>query len=1153
MTKALFKDILRSIARTKNRFITIFLIASLGVAVFAGIKVTAPDLKDTAARYFLRHNLMDINVISTIGLSDKDVQNISQISGVAAVMPSKTVDAFIEVDGKKVIDVEGAQYSCRAMSLDLDMLKEWQEGVNDAAYMNRVRLVEGVYPKNPDECLIDHSDITSTHRFKIGDVIKLVGDNENLGRKLTNTEFKVVGIVNNPLYVSAERGNSLIGSGKLGNYIYVPSGNFVADYYTNVFVSVAGAFSYSPFSKQYKEDISKVIEEISAISDKAIKERSISLQLEYSPQVVRGEEEYVAKKLEAELKLAEAREQVKQVKYYAEHGEEELAAKKAEYENSLSQAQKELFSGKSQYNAGLAEYNRKLAEYNAAKAIAAKYPNAREDYEKAGEELKKAKEDIDRAERSLTRGKKLLEELKKPDNTETLSVILSNLAKEYPEYKDLIEQAGTQGLPNAIIALEVATITGDAQLANAKQRYEQGKVQYDLAGERIKELDKLADAEKQLNEAKSKLQAGSSDIAIGELTLNMKQMELKYELTLAEEKLAQAKANVATVDEQYAKAEADAQEQLQNARYDLDAGRKMLDSLDNAMWHVEGRESLPGNLEYERSADNMDAFAAVFPVFFFFIAAAVCLSTMTRMVKEERTQLGTLKALGYTSAVIAVKYLVYAFLASAIGSILGIFVGFYLFPRVIYEAYSIMFTTPDLVLSFSWKYALIGFFVMIGSVMAAALFAARKDLMTDAARLMRPVAPKKGKRIFLERFGFVWKRLSFNSKVTLRNMMRNKRRLAMTVTGIAGCTALIVVGMGIDDSISAISANQFGNNSVMTYDAQVVLNDKIVSGISEGKTLEAIKGDSRVDSAMLTYMKSYKGGSEREEELLPVSIIVPQNNEQLSDFINLKNRESGEVHNLTDEGVIVTEKFASHTKSKIGDKVFVQLEDKQTEIEMTVAGIVENYAFHYVYMSEAVYNQAFGTSPDYSFATIKLAPTINSMETSKRDAERSKLAADLMKREDINVVVYVEQAVDAFNGVLSGLDTLTRVFVIGSVILALLVLYNLANININERLRDIASIKVLGFLDREVVAYIFKESIYLTLLGIIFGLLAAVPLHLFVIKVAEINILMYGRSIDLSSYLFATGVIIIFSVLVAVLMSYKLKRVDMVETLKVVE
>ena len=246
-----------------------------------------------------------------------------------------------------------------------------------------------------------------------------------------------MGIVNNPLYVSAERGNSLIGSGKLGNYIYVPSGNFVADYYTNVFVSVAGAFSYSPFSKQYKEDISKVIEEISAISDKAIKERSISLQLEYSPQVVRGEEEYVAKKLEAELKLAEAREQVKQVKYYAEHGEEELAAKKAEYENSLSQAQKELFSGKSQYNAGLAEYNRKLAEYNAAKAIAAKYPNAREDYEKAGEELKKAKEDIDRAERSLTRGKKLLEELKKPDNTETLSVILSNLAKEYPEYKDL--------------------------------------------------------------------------------------------------------------------------------------------------------------------------------------------------------------------------------------------------------------------------------------------------------------------------------------------------------------------------------------------------------------------------------------------------------------------------------------------------------------------------------------------------------------------------------------------------------------------------------------------------------------------------------------------------------------------------------------------
>lgn len=1153
MTKALFKDIVRSIWRTKNRFITIFLIAALGLAVFSGIKATAPDLKDTADNYFLKQNLMDINVISTIGLSENDIDNIGKVSGVQAVMPAKFADAFLEIDGKKVIDVEGAQYSCRAMSLDMDMLKQWQDGVNDAEFMNRVRLVEGVYPKNEDECLIDHSDITSTHRFKIGDIINLVGDHENLGNKLKRSEYKIVGIVNSPLYVSVERGNALIGSGKLGNYIYIPATNFVMDYYTNAFVSVAGAFSYSAFSKQYKADIAEVVENIEAVSEKALQERSADLCLEYSPKVVKGEEEYAAKKLEAEEKLAEARQQVKEVKYYAEHGEEELAAKKAEYEASLSQAQREIYSGKSQYNAGLAEYNKKLAEYNAAKAMADKYPNAREDYKKAGEELDKAKADIDRAERSLGRIQKLLDQLKNPDSSETINTILVNLAKEYPEYKDILEHTGAETIPNAIVTLEVATITGEAQLNVAKSAYDQNKLAYDLAGEQIKSLDKLKDAEVQLAEAKAKLQAGSSDIAIGEITLDMKQMELQYELAIAEEKLAQAKANVATVDKQYAQAEADALLQLQNARYDLDTGRKMLDSLDTAMWHVENRESLPGNLEYERSADNMDAFAAVFPVFFFFIAAAVCLSTMTRMVKEERTQMGTLKALGYSSQVIAIKYLVYAFLASALGSVLGIYLGFYWFPRVIYEAYSIMFTTPDLVLVFRWKYALIGFFVMLLSVMSAALLAARKDLMTDAARLMRPVAPKKGKRVFLEKVGFVWKRLNFDSKVTVRNMMRNKRRLAMTVIGIAGCTSLIVVGMGIDDSITAISANQFGENAVMTYDAQVVLNDKLVSGISEEESLKALESDARVDTAVLTNMQSFKGGSVREEELLPVSIIVPQESDKLSNFISLKNRETGEVFKLGDEGVLVTEKFAEHSKSKVGDKVFVQLDDKTTQIEMTVAGIVENYAFHYIYMSEAVYESTFGSLPVYSFATVKLLPNINAMDAAQRDSERSKLAADLMKRDDVSVVVYMEQAVDAFNGVLSGLDTLTRVFVVGSVILALLVLYNLANININERIRDIASIKVLGFYDREVVSYIFKESIYLTLIGIAFGLLAAIPLHLFVIKIAEVNILMYGRSIDLSSYIFAAGVIIVFSVLVAVLMSFKLKKVDMVETLKVVE
>lgn len=1156
MSKALLKDVFRSIIRTRTRFISIVAIVALGISVFAGIKATAPDLKETAEKYFLDQNLMDINVVSTIGLTDADISQIRKISGVGAVMPAKFVDALLEIDGTKIIDVEGAQFSCRAMSLDRNMVEKYSTaGINDAGFMNRPKLVDGAYPKNSEECLVDSSAMTSTHKFKVGDVITLTGDGENLANKLSRTEYKVSGIVMTPLYISVERGNTLVGSGKLGNFVYIPQENFVTDYYTNAYISVSGAFGFRAFSDEYKDYIAPVVQSIQAIAADRLAARAVSLRTEYTPKVTNGEAELAVKELEAEQKLAEGRAQVEQVKYYAENGEAELAAKKTEYENSLSAAQKELFSGQSQYNAGLAEYNAKLAQYNAARAIADQYPNARADYAKAKDDLEKADQDIKLAEKALEASRKAIEEAKNLQDEESLANLIYLYAVEGldPEILAVLEQARTEGIPTALILLSNLQSMNEADLAVAKREYLLNKADFDIATEQIKKLDELDSAYQKLKDAEAKIRAGSSDIAIGELTLSMKQMELKYELSLAEQKLAQAKAMAGTIDEEFAKTEADVKKQLQYAKSDLAAAKNLLATLDTAQWYADGRDALPGHVEYDQSADNMTAFSAVFPVFFFFIAAVVSLTTMARMVEEERIQLGTLKALGYGPGMIAGKYLIYAVLASLIGSAIGLSIGFKLFPKAIYDAYSIMFTTPDILLPFRTRYALVGTAIVTLAVAAATLFACRKELATCPAQLMRPKAPKKGKRVFLERIGFVWKRLSFGSKVTARNMFRNKKRFIMTLIGISGCTALLLTGLGIKDSISAISIKQFGEGGVTMYDAQIVLNDTLESGINGTETLTEISNDTRIQGAMLTFMKSLNGGSERAADvILPVSIVVPNENAQLSKFIKLQNRVTGEQYELGDDGVLLTEKFAAKTKTKAGDEVFVTLSDK-SQVKLKVAGVVENYAFHYIYMSDAMYQKTFGETPNYNFITAKISDNMKQADETGRNAQKSTLATDLMKRSDVSVVVYTEQASNTFDNIIKGLDTLVLIFIVCAGALAFVVLYNLSNININERLRELATIKVLGFYDREVASYIFRENVLLTILGTAFGVLLGIPLHKFVINVAEVNIVMFGRSIDTSSMIIAASVTVVFSILVSILMRRKLKKISMVESLKSVE
>lgn len=606
-----------------------------------------------------------------------------------------------------------------------------------------------------------------------------------------------------------------------------------------------------------------------------------------------------------------------------------------------------------------------------------------------------------------------------------------------------------------------------------------------------------------------------------------------------------AEEKVKTADEDFKKSKADGEKALKNAQMDLNEANKLLTSLSTAEWMIQDRDDQPGYSGYEQTADRMNAFAKVFPIFFFLVAALVCLTTMARMVEEERTQLGTLKALGYSDFSIVSKYLIYSLAASLIGSIIGLLLGFYIFPKAILAAYRIMYDLPACVIRFKWEYAIVGTIISLFSTSFAALFACYKELKSNPAKLMRPKAPKAGKRIFLERIKFIWTRLNFTSKVTARNLFRNKRKFITTLVGIAGCTALLLTGFGLGDSIRAIMDNQFGENGICKYDVQIVLNSEyLLSENAKPEIMQTIQSNSEIDSAMMTHMEVTTGFSERTDEKVEVNLLVPDNANSLSQFVKLKNRKTGKRVSLGNDGAIITEKLAQQTNTDVGDNITVTVNGKNYDVP--VSGIVENYTFHYVYMSRDLYEKIFSNEPTFNYVTAILSDNVDA-------AQKDKLAVELMKQGEIDAVAYTTQIIETFSTIIKSLNLVVAIFIIAAGALAFVVLYNLSNINLNERTREIATIKVLGFRDGESSQYILRENMILTILGVIIGLILGVFLHQYVVSVAEIDIVMFGRTIKPLSYVFAVLLSFVFSILVNLIMHKKLNKVDLVGSLKAVE
>ena len=655
-----------------------------------------------------------------------------------------------------------------------------------------------------------------------------------------------------------------------------------------------------------------------------------------------------------------------------------------------------------------------------------------------------------------------------------------------------------------------------------------GQKEIDSAKNKISDGEtKLADATLAITNGKNELKTQKEGLELAESMGQPVPDEAKKELEKAEEELNKQEKKIITE-----------KENLEKSKSELKEEENKLSELEKPEYLYKDRNDNPAYSEYKDNADRISSIATVFPVFFFMIAALICLTTMTRMVDEKRGEIGTLKALGYTNGEIAKKFIIYATLASVIGSVLGLIVGYHVFPTVIFNAYGSLYNLPPVIITYYTSYAVQSVIVALLCTLVSAMVVLRVDLLSTPAVLMRPKAPKPGKRIFLERIPFVWSRMNFNQKVTARNLFRYKQRMLMTVLGIAGCMAMIITGFGLKDSIGDIVDLQFGK--IWQYDATVTYNPDATEEennnyISVRDELKEV--DNHLPLSQQTVEVIKKGYTKQE-----VVIDTPKDTEAFKDFIVFKERQKEETYQLDDNGVIINEKLANLFDVKAGDALSIQTADDEVK-KLKVEHITENYAMHFIYMTPTYYQKIFDEEPEYNVDLLKFNETLS-------ETEEEQLAEKLMDTKKAINVSFTSTIGEAMDDTMGSLNIVVWVLIVSAAMLAFIVLYNLTNINISERIRELSTIKVLGFYDKEVTMYVYRENNILTLLGILLGCVLGKLLHSFVIKTAEVDMMMFPPDIHLISYVYSAILTLLFSSVVMYFMHRKLRKVDMIEALK---
>lgn len=1147
---AIRKDFYMEIRKSPGRFLSIFFIVALGVAFFSGIRSAQPSMLATGDYYFDNSQLMDIKAVSTMGLPDTDIQALERVDGVSKVEGGYSLDVISkEEDSQQVLHL---------MSV--------------LPTMNQITVSEGRMPQKVGECLAD-----SEMGYKVGDEISMEsGTDEDIKDSLKTDKLKVVGLGSSPCYISFSRGSTQIGDGSIDGFLIVPERTFDMDVYTEAYIKVDNAEDMVAYSDAYEDEIDRVLDNVEAITGERARLRKTDIKEEAQEEIDKAKGELADGRREAKeeldkaaKKLADGERQLNDGKRQLADGESAIFKAKA----TLNDKQQELNDAKSQYNAGKRQFDEGKAAYQ----------NGLAEYGKQKAEYGPL---IEQGRNQLAEGRKTLDEqwvqyqgmqAQYDDLSGQYSAMngqYNALDAQHQELQTQIDSMdpATEGYEEQIAELQrqqaeikgqQAAIEGqmsgvqagmqqlEAGMAQMKQGLDKAEQEYTANSATLEGYQAALDqGAETLNQSKAQLDASESQLSGAWTQIESGQAQINSgfdEIKSQEAKLSDAKAELAGKEpeladgkREYEKAKKDAEAEISDGEKKIRDAEKDISEIKNPKWYVFDRGTLPEHVGYGENADRMKAIGEVFPVLFFLVAALISLTSMTRMVEEQRIQIGTLKALGYGKAPIAAKYLGYAFIATMGGSIAGVLVGEKVLPYIIIYSYGMMYHhMPDILVPYDWGYAVMATGAALVCTMVATCLSCYKELSATPAVLMRPPSPKKGKRVLLERIPIIWKHLSFIWKSTIRNLLRYKKRFFMTLFGISGCMALILIGFGLKDSIREIAGLQYGG--IQTYDGMAYRNEDAAA--DEKKELEKVLGDeSRIEDYIDTYMQTIilvKGDKERETYL-----CVPDDARRIEDFISFHDRITKEPYDLTEEGVIISEKTAKMLDAEAGDTVAIKDTDLGNR-DVKIVDICENYMGHYIYMTEGYYEQLYSEQPEFNNILFKTPGD-------SKD-ELVETGEELLALKAVMNITYLTDVEKQLRDMLETLNLVIVVLITSAGMLAFVVLYNLNNINITERKRELATIKVLGFYDMEVAAYVYRENVVLTLVGAIGGVGLGMLLHRFIIQTVEVDAVMFGRDIHPSSYIYSIALTFVFSAIVNWVMYFKLKRIDMVESLKSVE
>ena len=1211
--KAMHKDFWMEIRKSKARFISIFMIVALGVAFFSGIQASSPDMRFSGDAYYDETNLMDIKVMGTLGLTEDDVAAIKQVDGVENAEGAYGTDVMCgEGEKQKVLHVEAVDQTMNRISVTEGKAPEKSGEIfldcifaesNGYQVGDQITLKEG-----GDSELLKKTDYTVVGLGESPLYISYNRGNSTLGSGEVNGFAYVLPEdfdqeVYTQIYVQAHGAQDLIS--------YTDAYDSLIERVQERVEGIEAERCQVRYDEIVEEANDKLADARQELEDGKARLADAKKELEdgrsqlasAKEQLASGRAQIASAKeqlnagwaevSENQAKLDDGKAQLEDGKNQLSAGEKQIADAKTQ----LTQSQQELDNGKAQIqsgreqiaatrqdlnakkescNQGLAQIEQQEAQLSEGEAqlenarsqlaaLQAQYEEAaasgvysEEDLAALAAQVSAYQEQVDSQAAQLEASRNQIAAARS-ELESGLSQVESGLAQLDAKEAELNQQeaafpdaqakidAGWKEVKAQEKKLEPARKEiqeKEAQLESAQEQIDAAKAKLNSSQAQLEEKEaELASGEAQIQENEGKLASGEKEIADNEQKLRDGEKEIsenEQKLKDSRKDIKKAEKDLEEGKKEYEDGKRDAEKEITDGEKKIQDAQDEIYDISMPEWMVTDRNDLPEYSDYGDNADRMRSIGQVFPVIFFLVAALVSLTTMTRMVEEQRTQIGTMKALGYGKYAIASKYLLYAFLATVGGSILGILIGEKILPLVIINGYGIMYKgmMNNIQIRYEFKFAMIAAGAATVCTVGATIFSCYRALAETPASLMRPPAPKEGKRILLERIPLFWKHLNFTWKSTLRNLFRYKKRFFMTIFGISGSMALMLVGFGLRDSIMDIARRQYQE---LQHYTGTIIDDEDATDKERQELDEFLENNSQIER--YTHVQFTKMSVPRNKSNISVYVYVPENLETFNKDVTLQDRKTKEKYKLTDAGTVISEKTATLTGLKVGDSMTITKDGKNYETK--IAAVTENYMGHYIYMTGNVYEQTFGEKPNYS-------ATVFTVKEEYKESE-SEVGNEILKYPAALSISYTSSLEAQLHRMLGALDTVIIVLIISAGMLAFVVLYNLNNVNITERQRELATLKVLGFYDTEVSAYVYRENVILTLIGVLAGAVFGIFLHRYIIRTVEVDAVMFGRNINPVSFLYCGLLTIGFSMIVNLFMHQKLKKIDMVESLKSVE